>query len=63
MNSAVKSACSMTAQWDWKHALIPVLVGNSDSNILMVQAAQHWDWEHASHRPHGARDRRMLLQR
>jgi hypothetical protein len=40
-----------------------VSVGNSNSNILMVQAAQHWEWEHASHCPHGARDRRILLQR
>ena len=41
----------------------PVPIGNSNSNILMVQAAQHREWEHASHRPHRARDRRILLQR
>jgi hypothetical protein len=40
-----------------------VLVGNSNSNILMVQAAQYGDREHASRCPDCTRDRRVLLQR
>jgi len=42
---------------------LAVLVGNSDSHVLVVQAAQDWHRTHAARPRNVTRDRRVLAQR
>src|SRR5262245_15662220 len=53
----------LAQKWNQRcRKLAPVLIGNSRSDILMVQSAQNWHGQRLTDGLDGARDRRVLLQ-